>query len=341
MLTKVRIEKFKCVRAIEIPLSPLTAFVGPNDSGKTTILKAIQIGATGEMELSRNFAITFSDLTLVPSLADLDDVNLPLPTITMSSDLSGSPEFPRWTRKIESEVETVGPGVEEELQLKVEGDGPSIPTLFYSPDPYWLKRPSDSSQRLYALPSKLARLLGESREIFLDIERRLHDWVPTVRSIVLKRSSDGRYDILWFELTSGERVPSITMSDGTLLLLGYLTLLLAPPRPRLLLIDGPEEGIHPRALEKLIAFFRSMQAEDPELQILMSSHSPDLLSFLEPEEIVVTNREEGGYTQAARLDQHPDLDQWLDGLTPGEFWLWDGEAEILQRIRAAQGEQNE
>ncbi len=335
MLTRVKIENFKCIQSLDVPPSPLTAFVGPNDSGKTTILKAIQIGVTGEMELSPELATAFPDLVLAPSPADSS-----LPTITLWQDPPENDLLSElhWERKVKIEVEKDDYYSAEFLRPIVQGDGPLVPTLFYSPRPDLLKRPSDSSRKYYALPSKLARLLGEDRETFLDIEERLREWVPTLSSIILKRSLDETKDLLWFELTSGERVPSITISDGTLLLLEYLTLLLAPPRLGILLIDGPEEGIHPRALEKLIAFFRSVQSENPDLQILMSSHSPDLLSFLTPEEIVVTNRKEGAYTQAARLDQHPDLDQWLEGLTPGELWLWDGESDILQRIRAAQGE---
>ena len=331
MLTRVKIENFKCIQSVDVPLSPLTAFVGPNDSGKTTILKAVQIGVTGEMELSQGFAIAFPELTLSPSLADS------VPTIALWREpLENDPSSAlHWERRVKIEVEKNDYYNAEILQPVVEGDGPLIPTLFYSPRPDLLKRPSDSPRQHYALPTKLARLLGEDRETFLDIEERLREWVPTVNSIILKRSLDGN-DLLWFELTSGERVPSISISDGTLLLLEYLTLLLAPPHLGILLIDGPEEGIHPHALEKLIAFFRGVQSKDPELQILISSHSPDLLSFLGPEEIVVTNREQGSYTQAARLDQHPDLDQWLEGLTPGELWLWDGESDILQRIRTAQ-----
>ena len=332
MLTRVKIENFKCIQSVDVPLSPLTAFVGPNDSGKTTILKAVQIGVTGEMELSRELAIAFSELALSPSSADSSSTTI---TLWQDPPESDSVSESNWERRIKTKVEKTIDN-QDILRLDVKGDGPLLSALFYNPRPDLLKQPSYLPRTHYALPSRLARLIGEDRETFFDIENRLRKWVPTLNSIILKRSPDGVKDLLWFELTSGERVPSIMISDGSLLLLEYLTLLLTPPRLGILLIDGPEEGIHPRALEKLIAFFRSMQSENPELQILMSSHSPDLLSFLRPEEIVVTNREQGGYTQAARLDQHPDLNEWLEGLTPGELWLWDGEADILQRIRTAQ-----
>jgi putative ATP-dependent endonuclease of OLD family len=43
MLTYARIRNYRCLEAVDIPLGPLTAFVGPNGSGKTTILRAIDL----------------------------------------------------------------------------------------------------------------------------------------------------------------------------------------------------------------------------------------------------------------------------------------------------------
>ena len=43
MLTRLQIRNFRCLEDIDVPLGPLTAFVGPNGSGKTTILRAIDL----------------------------------------------------------------------------------------------------------------------------------------------------------------------------------------------------------------------------------------------------------------------------------------------------------
>jgi len=42
---KVMIKNFKCINELLIELSPLTVFVGPNGSGKTSILEAIALFA--------------------------------------------------------------------------------------------------------------------------------------------------------------------------------------------------------------------------------------------------------------------------------------------------------
>lgn len=43
MLTRTQVRNFRCLEDIDVPLGRLTAFVGPNGSGKTTILRAIDL----------------------------------------------------------------------------------------------------------------------------------------------------------------------------------------------------------------------------------------------------------------------------------------------------------
>jgi predicted ATPase len=127
------------------------------------------------------------------------------------------------------------------------------------------------------------------------------------------------------------------MSDGSMILLGYLAALLAEPRPNLILLEEPENGIHPYALEPLVAFFRDCLAQSEDLQILMSSHSPYLVDPLKAQEVILTRRNEEGFTEAACLDGLPDMEQWLENLSPGELWTMGGEDELIRRIRQRGG----
>ena len=42
MLTRFHVENFRCLRAVDVPLRPLTVLIGPNDSGKSAFLEAVR-----------------------------------------------------------------------------------------------------------------------------------------------------------------------------------------------------------------------------------------------------------------------------------------------------------
>lgn len=66
------------------------------------------------------------------------------------------------------------------------------------------------------------------------------------------------------------------LSDGTLSLLGLLTLLMSPSRPPVLCIEEPENGLTPRATAALYETIREVSDVDgpSPSQVLLSSHSP-------------------------------------------------------------------
>ena len=207
------------------------------------------------------------------------------------------------------------------------------------------------------LPSVLAAMQGLNRDRFEELEKRFIEIVPTIKRIligpapvvkdevehiridndVVTRKTSRRYTghCLYVDTVSGDRIPAAHISDGSILILGYLTVLFAEKRPNLLLIEEPETGIHPKSLKIVMDTFRSCPNRD-NVQILMTSHSPYLIDFLEPEEIVLTRRE-NGYTETARLDELPDIRKWLENLSPGELWTMGGEDELMQRIRQKRG----
>jgi predicted ATPase len=90
-----------------------------------------------------------------------------------------------------------------------------------------------------------------------------------------------------FELSGGETVPARLISDGTLRVLALLTALRLEPRPSLIGIEEPENGIYPGRLRALVELLRR-ESEWPlpdELlpgapQILVTTHSPVILAAL-------------------------------------------------------------
>lgn len=66
------------------------------------------------------------------------------------------------------------------------------------------------------------------------------------------------------------------LSDGTLSIIGFLTLLLTPARPAILCVEEPENGLTPKATSALYETFKQISAPsaDHPSQVLVSSHSP-------------------------------------------------------------------
>src|ERR1700730_7270462 len=108
------------------------------------------------------------------------------------------------------------------------------------------------------------------------------------------------------------------LSDGTLRFICLATALLQPERPRTMLFDEPELGLHPYALTLLGSLFK--QAPEPYgfTQLIVSTQSAPLLNEFAPEDIIVVERHQGE-SVFRRLDS-ADLSTWLEEYSMGELW---------------------
>jgi len=108
-----------------------------------------------------------------------------------------------------------------------------------------------------------------------------------------------------------------SLSDGTLRFMCLATLFLQSPdkQPSIILIDEPELGLHPYALFLLAEMVKSTAHYK---QIIMTTQSPYLINYFEPEDILVVNTT-GEYSTVRRLDPEP-LREWLEDYTLGELW---------------------
>ncbi|MDR1280491.1 MAG: AAA family ATPase [Opitutaceae bacterium] len=87
--------------------------------------------------------------------------------------------------------------------------------------------------------------------------------------------------------TGGRWAPADQESDGTLRAAALLAALVQDPLPSLIAIEEPELAIHPGALEILYDFIHSAQRHS---QVILTTHSPDLLDHFEPELLRVVTR---------------------------------------------------
>lgn len=95
-------------------------------------------------------------------------------------------------------------------------------------------------------------------------------------------------------------------SDGTLRLLALTVPAYIPDFSGVFLIEEPENGIHPRAVETMFQSLSSVY----DAQILMATHSPVILSVTDARDVLCFARNQEGATDIVSGDQHPYLRDW-------------------------------
>ncbi len=106
------------------------------------------------------------------------------------------------------------------------------------------------------------------------------------------------------------------LTGGTLRFMCLLAALYDPEPPSLLCLDEPEAGLHPQLLRLLASVLKEASER---MQIIISTHSSDLISFLENVGDVVVVESEEGWSTLKRLS-HQELQHWLQEYTLGELW---------------------
>ena len=103
-------------------------------------------------------------------------------------------------------------------------------------------------------------------------------------------------------------------SDGTIRFICLATALLQPAPPSTIVIDEPELGLHPVALEALAALIHETSQQT---QLILSTQSAPLLDHFEPEQVVVVDRSEGA-SVFHRLEREA-LEHWIADYSLGQL----------------------
>ncbi len=121
----------------------------------------------------------------------------------------------------------------------------------------------------------------------------------------------------WRHRNSDQYFDASSLSDGTLRFIVLATLFLQPAsyRPSAILVDEPELGLYPYAIELLASLVKRASVET---QVIISTQSSLLLDHFQPEDVLVANRVDGG-TQITRLDP-AQLAAWLEEYSLGQLW---------------------
>ena len=187
-----------------------------------------------------------------------------------------------------------------------------------------VKRPhgSNDNMRLKAAADNLAAYLIMLNKDYPEAYKRILDTIklaaPFFGGFVIREPLPETIELEWFEQADPDTpYKAHVLSDGTLRFICLTTLLLQPEYllPDTVLIDEPELGLHPYAINLLAEMIKQV-AETK--QIIVSTQSVELLNAFEPEDIIVVEREQGA-TVLKRLDSE-ELGDWLEDYTLGELW---------------------
>lgn len=112
---------------------------------------------------------------------------------------------------------------------------------------------------------------------------------------------------------------ALSVSDGTLRLLAILTAVHLMPEHGLLCIEEPEHGLHPLIFGPLLDLVRERCPSGGSRQVVVTTHSPDLVDAAAPNEVVTVDRDDDGSTTLSRPGS-PELATWLEDFRLGELW---------------------
>ncbi len=155
-------------------------------------------------------------------------------------------------------------------------------------------------------------------EHFLRIENTIKLIAPFFEKFSLKPLELNKENIRleWKHIGSDEYFNANHLSDGTLRMICLITLLLQPNLPETIIIDEPELGLHPAAIELLTSLIKSVTTHNK--QIICSTQSVTFLNHFAPEDIIVVDRS-NGESVFKRLDKS-SLTEWMNVYAIGELW---------------------
>jgi len=130
--------------------------------------------------------------------------------------------------------------------------------------------------------------------------------IPEIEDIETVERKEDRHRYLQVVYRNGLKAPSWIVSDGTLRLLALTLVAYLRDPGRIWLVEEPENGIHPRAVETVYQAFRSTY----DSQILCATHSPVVLSLADPKEILCFGTTSEGATDVIEGNRHPNLRDW-------------------------------
>lgn len=318
VIASVEFRRFKALRHTRVDLKGFNLVIGPNGSGKTSLIEAVvrlgtmaktaRIAPAAEVASRPHgpeieFAFEPPHERLRAKLSCVSEDVCDLLQIT-PANASGWPALQTQLLQVRSYVldhTAIAQPARRDDRGPLATDGGNLGAVL-------ARLRSDFPDAYSALTAEVLRILPEFSEFTLDAD-----------------SASGI--AVGLKLAEAGVVPAAELSQGMLYLLAVLVLAFDPDRPRVLCIEEIDRGIHPRMLREVRdALYRLSYPESfgdgrRPVQVVATTHSPYLIDqFREhPEEIVISQKH-GRAAQFERLSDRPDLPELLREGSLGDMW---------------------
>lgn len=178
-------------------------------------------------------------------------------------------------------------------------------------DSRWLKEDAGN------LAPFLLRLRSNEPSYYQRVVETLRLILPFFADFEFDVEPQGFMLLRWRERSSDVIFSASQAGDGMLRVMALVSLLQQPERdlPDVLILDEPELGLHPYAINIVGELIRSVSAH---VQVMLATQSVSLINHFKPEEIVVVERS-GAESILRRLDSG-ELKDWLAEYSVAELW---------------------
>jgi energy-coupling factor transporter ATP-binding protein EcfA2 len=296
----VRIENYRCIRSVDLHLTPLHALIGPNDSGKSSLLR----GVSG---VSRTAVWTSNDLVLSQAHLGLMCAAYPAMSGALANDA----------------LRTTFSIVTPSAMLRLDPDDlRAADSLILTGQPLWFR-----NERGLGLPALFDALLSRNIPAFLTIAKRFTELFPTVQALRMINPDYGK-KTLGLTLTNGTEVGTEAMSEGMLYWLAFAVLEYLNPFG-MFLIEEPENGLHPSRIAEVMRILREVSKRT---QVVMATHSPLIINELRPEEVTIVTRTPEAGTICTPMTATKNFAERSKIYALGELWLSYADGDLEREL---------
>ncbi|PWK22648.1 putative ATPase [Arcicella aurantiaca] len=349
MINLIRIRNFKSIREMELKLLPINVLIGANGAGKSNFINFFKLIYNIYTQNLQNYIaeeagaenVLYNGLKESERLLgriEFDNTNAY--SFTLKPNQQGYlffefdiTRFHHGYGKTDWDEVSLGNGYLES-RLKNEEGGRykyvkkymSSFKIFHFHDTSKTAKIKqkcniDDNQFLFEDAGNLAAYLYFLQEkhpkSFKKIEMIIRSVAPYFDCFVLEpdRIREDKIQLSWRQKDSDMNLYAMQLSDGTLRFMALATLLLQPELPSTIIIDEPELGLHPFAINKLAGLIKKASAQS---QIIISTQSINLVDNFSPEDIITVDREDN---QSVFVRQNSEsLKDWLREYSIGDLW---------------------